>query len=706
MDSYERVRTWLENAEDGENVSDPHDQIERQNIDDEDVDDDQLPELSTYRRALPQSSAYRWLVQTLLRERDLTVPGNSNTMVSMRDQIIDAFGRPKRVSRKDLQEVKAVFFSNWDPFTFWKDQQYESPLKDVLARAVTLTGYGNNVEAVTCLQYLRQTWPETGPALLGLIQSGIDRRSGSCWDVAEIGEQVAWLGAALRSSSLDDGSQYCTPYVSNVSSESNLIPMGGRQLGQNALAAFKLGYRFEDLSSTELLAQGRCWNGLFRNPTIVPGYPIPRRQESESGLDVPVDIVAALINAKRLVKFGGTMYLKGFSALLVVTKMAVDTVFWHLVYNDDRSYISYQDPRVPRWPESAEGPTPDVLEKRRHVVGWCDKIISFAGALGANYSIGWSGLPGPTQSCAFEKVTISGGSIVTAGVSCILGLKDKPRYISFGDDYPGILRNVADRYFVFYDRDDRRAWLVDGASTILHLLRASIQNYEDDPRFRSILCSEKTILKEAKASSMGAVPACEVLLDVENQSIPLYPKKTEAWKENTLTPLTEPDPIVKKKTTYFCVRDRVEQLCYHLLEIAAHQDDSQTRSGVGFRLLQTPRRQLEGFDFMDIATNQGTIWPKVATLHTTGEGWVDFSRAIHAPTLFGSGFGDLFIPAVMTSSSASPSCPFCLWNSPLPTGKDYLARDWHEPRFRGFDSAYTLPGRFSISIEKRRWFEK
>lgn len=181
-DSSERVRTWLGNLEDEDDAADPHDPMEIWNLDDENVDEDQLPELSVYHRALIQSSAYRWLVETLRRERDSMVPGKSDARASMRDQIIDALGRPKRVSRKDRQEVQAVFYSNWDPFTFWKDQQYESPLRDVLARAVTLTGYRNSVEAVTCLQYMRQTWPETGPALLDLLQSGIDRRSGIRWD--------------------------------------------------------------------------------------------------------------------------------------------------------------------------------------------------------------------------------------------------------------------------------------------------------------------------------------------------------------------------------------------------------------------------------------------------------------------------------------------------------------------------------------------
>lgn len=181
-DSHEKVCTWLGSLDDMNDATDLYDPMGSWNIDDEDVDEDQLPELSVYHRAIIQSSAYRWLVETLRRERDLMVPGNSDAKASTRDQIIDALGRSKRVSRKDRQEVQAVFYSNWDPFTFWNDQQYESPLRDILARAVTLTGYRNSVEAVTCLQYMHQTWPETGPALLGLLQSGIDRRSGILWD--------------------------------------------------------------------------------------------------------------------------------------------------------------------------------------------------------------------------------------------------------------------------------------------------------------------------------------------------------------------------------------------------------------------------------------------------------------------------------------------------------------------------------------------
>jgi hypothetical protein len=295
--------------------------------------------------------------------------------------------------------------------------------------------------------------------------------------------------------------------------------------------------------------------------------------------------------------------------------------------------------------------------------------------------ITWSGLTGPNQSCALEKVTISGGQFINAGISCVLGLKDKPVHINYGDDYYGVLQNVADRYFVFYDPDDRQAWLLDGASTVLHLLRASIQHCQNDKRLRQLLCyPDNTELEDVgKGPTIGssAEAAWEVLSNQDNISIPLRLKSISAWDETTIRRGEKIDQASKEKKTYLTVGDRIEQICYVLCQIAAHYDDVQTQSGVEFRLRSTPRPQLEGFDFNDIATGTGTLWPRVATLKAEGRGWVDFTRAIHAPTLFASGFGELFTPiggtpATMTKMGTT-SCSTCLWNSPLPKGQDYLA---------------------------------
>lgn len=292
-------------------------------------------------------------------------------------------------------------------------------------------------------------------------------------------------------------------------------------------------------------------------------------------------------------------------------------------------------------------------------------IVTCAGAPDAEYSIRWSGLPKPNQKCAFDKISISGGKFISAGISCSIGLKDRPIHINL-DDYIGMLLTISTRFFVLYDVGDRRAWLVDGASTLLHLLRASIKHYQDDSRLRLIFCFDSDDFVEADKPYTGGDAAFKVLSNVDNQDLPLYPKSHEIWDEETRKTRERIEHVSKRKSTYLRVRDRVGQICTVLEQIIAHQDDDM--NGVGFRLKYTPRLQLEGFDFMGVATNQGTLWPKVATLHATGAGWVDFTRALHAVTLFGNGFGDLFQP-----TEAQESCRSCGWNTNLPVGKDYLA---------------------------------
>lgn len=72
---------------------------------------------------------------------------------------------------------------------------------------------------------------------------------------------------------------------------------------------------------------------------------------------------------------------------------------------------------------------------------------------------------------------MSAGKFINIKMSCAVGIKDKPIYISLRDDYVGILLTITSRHFVFHDLDNRRAWLVDGVSALLYLLRAFIKYY-------------------------------------------------------------------------------------------------------------------------------------------------------------------------------------------------------------------------------------
>ena len=224
------------------------------------------------------------------------------------------------------------------------------------------------------------------------------------------------------------------------------------------------------------------------------------------------------------------------------------------------------------------------------------------------------------------------------------------------------------RYVVFYDVEDRRAWLINGTSALLHLVRASIRHYQNNPRLRHIFEFKAEAFREAVNPYTGLDAAFEVLSNFDNLELPLYRKPRETTEKTTRKLGGRPELASESTTSYVTLKDRIEDIFSTLSQIMAHQDDVHTQTGVGFRLRSTPRKQLEGFDFMDIAAKKGTLWPKTATLQAMGRGWVDLTRSLHAIHLFGKGFGELLQPA-----GTEGPCKSCYWNSSLPTGKDYLA---------------------------------
>jgi hypothetical protein len=111
--------------------------------------------------------------------------------------------------------------------------------------------------------------------------------------------------------------------------------------------------------------------------------------------------------------------------------------------------------------------------------------------------------------------------------------------------------------------------------------------------------------------------------------------------------------------------DVVDELYRKIEPIQAHVADKEDKDGIGAKIRLSMRRNLEGFDFCDIAYENGPIRAKATTLQSSGKGWVDMARAIDSITIFGTGFGELLLP----SEDATLCAP---WKT-LPQNKDYLA---------------------------------
>ena len=180
---------------------------------------------------------------------------------------------------------------------------------------------------------------------------------------AELAQQLAWLGAALRSSPRDTGVVYCVPFIAEATS------IGSNSGGHSPSIRYRICFKFEDCEQP-VDRLGQCWHNLFRNPVIVRGFPIATRPTDSlcHGLELPLELGASLVGTKFVDRFGDNIFLKGFSSMAVVTGRQNEVFAWHFVHKEDGSRIRYTD-LPPEHTTSVSGGW--NAHNSRHIVGWC-----------------------------------------------------------------------------------------------------------------------------------------------------------------------------------------------------------------------------------------------------------------------------------------------------------------------------------------------
>lgn len=197
---------------------------------------------------------------------------------------------------------------------------------------------------------------------------------GPAYSIAEVGEQLAWLGSALRSSPHHDQLVYCQPQVSNLTS----ILDGSRNGKKQKATEFSadISFTVKHASSASRI-NGECWHDLFRSGVVVEGFPISRRPEvgTVKGLDIPLSMMARLAQANYVNTFLGSVILKGFSSMLIPTEKHEEMIVWHLMHNKHGDRISYLDSTVLPVQELSIS----HLSQARHILGWCSDARHLAG---------------------------------------------------------------------------------------------------------------------------------------------------------------------------------------------------------------------------------------------------------------------------------------------------------------------------------------
>jgi hypothetical protein len=249
------------------------------------------------------------------------------------------------------------------------------------------------------------------------------------------------------------------------------------------------------------------------------------------------------------------------------------------------------------------------------------------------------------------------GSYLSGGASFTRGNKDTPIYIHRGGPYQQEIHSAYNMKVLLYDTGDRRAWLVDGASALLHITRTQLCSspYSDSDLFQI----ENFQHADPKGGGLGAKKA---LMDSGNRALVIFEEA-----ETSVEIKAGSDEEGKAETKIMIKRWTYQELVrqtYHILEqIHDYQTKMLTSPTLGLRFAD--REKLIGFAFMDIVDVQNDLRPRVVTLKSSGRGWVDLTRGIRAITLLGKGFGEIIKP----SKDANSLCKN--WKH-VPTGKDYL----------------------------------
>ena len=616
-----------------------------------------------------ESSAYTWLVTKAKNSFHITNP-QTNTFALLDQRLSECFSLMSDFGALSVEEDHSVVLNlGWDVWSFL-DGFHFGDLEDsaqILGDYLTLTSDGDGVQALTCRQYLQQTWGDDTDAILSFIvdivtakyssmalsNSRIEgwrmknvmviKATGSLPEIAEVFEQILWMGSSMRCGSIKDVLFRCFCKIGQGVQTSITFPDGSHV---PEIYQISVTYSIEKATDT-FTNTGLCWQNLFQYPVIAMNFPIAHRAAPILGLEMSLGTMISLSHSQHIGKFDDMVVIKGHSTMFTLTQRENGSCLWHVVNNLDGSFVSYSD-----IVNAGEFPHLSLheIKQDRHFVGWCSqssygtgnvlciksgifKLIAMLGALDSNYLIRRSYADRIVGNSFFSERSLLRGIRSDGDSVCIAGDKHEPRYTrraSFRKD----INQLHSNYIVLWDVEHEKGWLTNATSALLHLVFASLDN---DARnaLTATTRFDRNCLKSASQHTEKA--AASILLNEDNLDLDMYPFGGVDGEK---------------------FQDRVADL-YHLLYMMIDYQLIASRK----RLLSSS--QLEGWDFMDIAdTSCALLYPRFYKLGANSNGWKTLLADIWAVTLFGRNFGEIFQPLNHATCSH--------W-SQLPVRQSYLA---------------------------------
>ena len=194
--------------------------------------------------------------------------------------------------------------------------------------------------------------------------------------LTELCEQLAWLGAALRTSPVSFGISLATPSIttSKDTCSKSGVPSITVQLGFVIAPLLGHGLRTD--------VDGTCWHAMFRNPMVVSGFPILARYNDEQGLELPLDVMSTIAETHLATHYDTMLVLKGHCTMLVPTRQTKRSITWHFLFNENGRRMPYYSfrKRCPGWIGTDKVSASFLnAENVRNFVGWASHITTHLG---------------------------------------------------------------------------------------------------------------------------------------------------------------------------------------------------------------------------------------------------------------------------------------------------------------------------------------
>ena len=108
------------------------------------------------------------------------------------------------------------------------------------------------------------------------------------------------------------------------------------------------------------------------------------------------------------------------------------------------------------------------------------------------------------------------------GSAFVLGEKDTPAHVARNGYIPK-LQWISTKFILLWDETDRRGWLINGTTALLHVVRSSLAHNSAD-KFKAAFMFEPQDLEEPRIPGT-ADSAVDVLINPANLALKLYQEK-------------------------------------------------------------------------------------------------------------------------------------------------------------------------------------